>query len=73
MATVAAGLGGTGDRCHTPSGQVPETCTAGGPETPPACTGVKQSGPLAAVCIKPAIGPQAYVALATCATLSRIQ
>jgi len=38
--------GGTGGRCHTPSGQVPETCTAGSPETPPACAGVKQSGPL---------------------------
>jgi len=43
---IKPGVHGTGGRCHTPSGQVPEKWTAGGPETPPACAGVRQSGPL---------------------------
>jgi len=46
MLFIQPDVGGTGGRCHTPSGQVPVTCTAGAPETPPACAGVKQSGPL---------------------------
>jgi len=46
MLFIKPGVCGTGGRCHTPSGQEPVKCTAGGPETPPACAGVKQSGPL---------------------------
>ncbi len=58
-------MGGTGGRCHTPSGQEPVKCTAGGPETRCAQTSL---GHLSAVCIQLALRPQAHVALATCPT-----